>query len=333
MITSGRSSYYYITIIIFILFLILLLLSLKNYWKYSKFLLSKFGYILIWWKFNNWKTRLLAQIWETAIKFNKFVISNFYYWKAFLNFSSKKDFLLLVSDLLFLWELQNYNDEEFNLYYKNYPEEWRKAMLNKRKEFRKKFKYIPFNWYVCNFILLGDEFHQYFTNREAMSNFTGENKRFLTSLHQVRHFNTLMALATQDIEDLDLKFRKLASYEIDTLHYWNLFFGYNLYKYNHKRNENDKEFSKINKLPIIKLNNYSINILYKKIEKWLNNKRFIKAITKEKIEFKRLNELPFNTKFNVDVSISIYEEGDLFIKLNEFFKQDFKNSDKYLNID
>jgi len=85
----------------------------------------------------------------------------------------------------------------------------------------KKFKHIPYGGIHCNFILQGDEFHQYLYSRNSISNFSGEKgDRLLQTMHQVRHYNTLCMLATQDLDDLDLKLRRLASYEIDTLNYF-----------------------------------------------------------------------------------------------------------------
>lgn len=274
----------------------------------------------------------MSLLWLTAYNFWKFIISNYYFWKSFLNFSSKKDFALLVNDLLFLWEVQNFSDDDFLKYYENYPKEFIKKELQKRKDFKKKYKYIPTNWFVCNFMVLCDEFHQYFHNREHMSNFSWENKDFLTTLHQVRHYNTLMVLSTQDIGDLDLKFRKLASYEIETKQYWNLLFWFDLFTYHHKRNEEEKQFSKINKLPILKINWYFLNIIFKNIKKKFDFK-FLNNIYNYIFMKVEKNNLPFNTKFNVNVTQNIYNEWDLYIKLNNFFKENQKNQNLFLSVD
>lgn len=333
----GANWYYTIWLLILIVYFSFLIISLKNYWKYSRFLLKKYWFCLIGWEFNNWKTRLLTQIGDTAIEKNKFVISNYYYWKAFLNFSSVNDLRLLINDLLYLWEYQNHTDNEIKEIYKNYGNWFLKEIEKKRKEFRKKYKYIPYNnKYVCNFVLLWDEFHQYFYSRDALVNFKWDNKDFLTTLHQVRHYNVFCALATQDLEDLDLKFRKLASYEIDTVQKWNLLFWFNLFRYKAKRSEDDKQFLKINRLPILKINNYSVNIILWNIERKLNiiiNKYwFIKKLFKKNIEFKKFNELQFKTKFNVNIKHSIYKENELFEKLNDFFKENNKDYLKYVDI-
>ena len=49
-------------------------------------------------------------------------------------------------------------------------------------------------------------------------------------------------------------------------------------------------------------------------------------------EILRLNELQFKTKFNVNINHSIYKQEDLFIKLNDFFKEKWKDYIKYLDI-
>lgn len=332
-----KNWYITIWVLIVLVYMSFLIISLKNYWKYSRFLLKKYWFCLIGWAFNDWKTRLLSQIWDTAYENKKFILSNFYYWKSFLNFSSVNDLRLLINDLLFLWEYQNHSDSEIIEIYKNYWKDFLKEEQKKRKEFRKKYKYIPYNnKYVCNFVMLWDEFHQYFYSRDALINFKWENKDFLTTLHQVRHYNVFCALATQDLEDLDLKFRKLASYEIDTLQKGNFLFGFNLFRYKAKRNDDEKAFNKINRLPILKINTYSINIFLwlweKRLNYIINKYKFLKYFFKRNIEFKRFNELQFKTKFNVNINHSIYKQEDLFVKLNDFFKEKWKDYIKYLDI-
>ena len=49
---------------------------------------------------------------------------------------------------------------------------------------------------------------------------------------------------------------------------------------------------------------------------------------KTDFKFKEFQKLPFNTKFNVNVKIDIYKKWDLFIKLNEFFKNKTKQESK-----
>ena len=144
----------------------------------------------------------------------------------------------------------------------------------------KKYKYIPTNTgRHANFLLQGDEFHQYLYSRNSISNFAGEvGEKLLQTMHQVRHYNTLCTLATQDIDDLDLKLRRLAAYEIDTTNKWGLFFGYNFFHYilNHRKtekSENEREFKKINRFPVLFFNGYSINYIIEDLERIINKTR------------------------------------------------------------
>ena len=170
-----------------------------------------------------------------------------------------------------------------------------------------------------------------------MSNFSGERgDRLLQTMHQVRHYNTLCVLATQDLDDLDVKLRKLASYEIDTLNYIGLFFGYNFFRYllNKRKTqaEDDKrEYRKINKFPILFFNTYSVNFIIDDFEKFANakkkyavnwwNKRLKKNVIFKPWSFHRFKSLDFESKFNVKLEKSIYEKGDLFKKLNAHYKE------------
>lgn len=158
--------------------------------------------------FNAGKTRLLTKFAE-SVRNRAFVCANFFYGHNFCPWSSKADLSRLLDDLLFLGEMQNFSKDErkaIRSQFPNFPTE--KAI----SEFKKKYKHIDVDTgYHYDFFVPGDEFHQYFINRDAMQNFTGEmGKRFNQTLHQVRHFNVLCALATQEIENLDLKFRQLA---------------------------------------------------------------------------------------------------------------------------
>lgn len=197
--------------------------------------------------------------------------------------------------------------------------------------------------------MLGDEFHQYLYARNSISNFAGETgEHLLQTMHQVRHYNTLCALATQDLDDLDNKLRRLASYEIDTLNYWGMFFGYNFFHYflnkRKTQKEDDKrEFRQINKFPILFVNTYTLNFFIDDFERAYNhiakisinfyNKKFGKNVIFEKKMFDRFKTLDFESKFNVKLDKDIYEKGDLFKKLNEYYKRKHYNGTPVMELE
>lgn len=146
----------------------------------------------------------------------KFVITNFANGYKHLRFMSVRDLYLLLVDIMVVSEYQNHSDEEIKKVYDGMGEEYMKKKLKERAMLRKKYPYIPNNGRATEFWLGGDEFHAYFYSRLAMSNFSGEFKDFNVLLHQVRHFNLQGVFATQELDDLDKKFRTLANYEIET---------------------------------------------------------------------------------------------------------------------
>lgn len=328
---------YYVLIALALVYVNFMFILSKQ--KFSKLIQTQFWFILIWGKFNAWKTRLLTQMASEVYEIeDTFVISNFFNWYSFLQYSSFDDFIRLLDDLLLLWEYQNFTEQERNKIKNKFWKYFNQKIIDL---IATKYPRIPKNWYNSRFILQWDEFHQYLYNRNSMGNFSGENwKKLLQTLHQVRHYNTLLILATQDIEELDLKLRKLASYEIDTLNYFWIFFGLNFYRfYLNKRQtqkaKDEKAFNKLNKMPVLYFNNYVYNTYITAFENFYNNfrkkriKRYNKLFKKNvlfvKKEFQRKKELDFETKFNVKIDVSIYKSWDLFKKLNEFYKNKKKN--------
>jgi len=250
-----------------------------------------------------------------------------------LKFSSFDDFANVLDDLLLLGEYQNFTDKEAEEIEKDFPS----YFSGEDRKIFEKYPHIPGQGKNCNFLLEGDEFHQYLYSRNSMSNFSGERgERLLQTMHQVRHYNTLCALATQDLDDLDLKLRRLASYEIDTLNYWGIFFGYNFFHYilnkrKTKEEDDQREYRIINKFPVLFFNTYSFNYLIEDYERIYNElmmyvfRKANKILRKNWIwkfrTFERKKELDFQSKFNVKLEKSIYKKGDLFRKLNKFYRE------------
>lgn len=299
----------------------------KNYWKYLKFVKNIHWYILIWWAFNNWKTRLLTLLAKEASKVWKFIITNFSNWYNNLRFSSKNDFWRLVNDIMIISEYQNYNDDEILEVYEGMWKEFIMKKIKEREFIRRKYPFIPYNTYPTEFFIWGDEWHAYFFSREAMSNFTGESKDWNITLHQIRHFNAQWVFATQEIEDLDKKFRTLATYEIDTYDKlkW-ILVGWNIFKYNWKKKyiEEEKEFNRINRLPIIDFNGYVLNKIVDKIN-YVYFDKINKLLLKLKINkklfiTKRFYQLKFFSKSNVNPKLDIYKSKDLFVSMNKYYK-------------
>lgn len=304
----------------------------KNRTVWLNVVLWTYGFVLIWWLFAKGKTRMLSMIaylWKTFKK-ETFIISNYDNGYSDLFYSSLEDFINILNDLIYLWDYQNFSNSERKEILNKFPDYFGQ---NDYESFKKKYKYIPTNGYHNNFLLLGDEFHQYFYNTDSAFFWTEKWKILLQTLHQIRHYNTFCVLATQELDELALKFRKLASYEIETETIaGGLMFNSYIYERNRKNKYSsetteEKEYRKINKKPIYFLNWFLINKIIFKL-----NKFWIWFITKfywYKGEFfriiKPLNVLNFKSKFNVKVNINTYVPWSLFEKINLYYKKNNKN--------
>ena len=304
----------------------------KDYRNSAEFLKSKTWFIILDWKFETWKTRFMTQIAKDSQESGRFVLWNFYNWYNFIKWNSLEDLRLLLYDVWLLGEYQNFSDEELK---KLYIQDWNETYKEKKKQrqyLRKKYKYIPYNGYHNNFLILGDEFQNYMFNRGAMSNFSWDNKNLLKLFHQVRHFNSLLILWTQESDELDVKFRRLSTFYINTGEKLNWFFYYyNVYQFltDKENNLNLEKAHKYTKVPVYKINYYELNNLLKKyiykinsLNKYHNklNKIFGSELFWERDIKYRFNQLNFHTKYNVNPDINTYEAEDLFKKLNKFYK-------------
>jgi len=223
---------------------------------------------------------------------------------------------------------------------KLYMQDWKDTYKIKKQEreyLRKTYKNIPYNWFHNEFLVLGDEFQNYMFNRGAMSNFAGDNKNLLKLFHQVRHFNSLCVLGTQESDELDVKFRRLSTYYINTGEKANwILYYYNVYSFitDKENNLNLEKAKKYTKIPVYRISFYQLNNIIKNFEyklNWLNkyHERLNKILHFELFSprriKKRFSQLEFHTKYNVNPDINTYKSEDLFKKLNEFYK----NKDNY----
>jgi hypothetical protein len=302
---------------IFLFFIIFFITGIiKSKQMYNKFLSISSWIIFIWGMFGQGKTWLLAHIWSLIYnQKNTFFIANFKNSYSFINYSSFEDFCNILDDLLILGDYQNFNFSEKEEIKKEFPWYFEISFT----EFEKKYKYIPKNL-PCRFVVAGDEFHQYLYNRFAMVNFSWEHwKKLLSTLHQVRHYNTLLILSTQNVFKIDEALRVLCSYTIETSKntFW---FRFDIFNFLNDK-EKIEEQKKINKFPLINFNFFELNEIINLINNFI--KKFRKKILKkedEKFLIKNFKTLKFESKFNVKIWKSIYKKWDLFKKLNYHYK-------------
>jgi len=334
-----NSIFFYINhyFIYFIALLIILFViwQIKRGIKDNLFLQKNDWFIILDWKFWAWKTRFMVNLqkdWSNFIN-----ISNFYSWYTHIRFNSLDDLINLLLDIQKLSEYQNYDENEVKHIY---SWEWNEVLNKKLENIKelKKYKNIPKDWYYTKFLWTCDEFQNLFFSRSALSNFSWGNKILLKLLHQVRHMNSLFIFATQNADELDIKFRRLSTFYVNTWsNLWDWFFGYNIYFFENNlnwRKINEEEMKKINKAPIFKLNKYKLNnIIFKINRKLLDWKRKYNWVKKlYKINY-RFDELDFHSKYNCDPDNSIYKPWYLFEYLDKFYKEEKrKKSFDKLNI-
>ena len=315
---TGVTEHFFITI--WLCLLVFWFLFYKNSKKDNVFLQSKFWFILLDWKFWTWKNRFMVQVQKNSK--NYIVLSNFYSGYTNLRWNSLQDLTLLLQDVWKLSEYQNFSLEQLKHYYKDNIEQLNEKVANWHE--MKKYKNLPCNWYYTKFLFTCDEFQNLFFNRNSLANFSGNNKILLKLLHQIRHLNSLMIFATQNADELDLKFRRLSTYYINTydmLNDW--LYWYNIYYFSNNLSWWKKEIddlTKINKTPIFFLNKYKLNNIILKLNIWfLQIKRKYQNFKMIKIKY-RFDELDFNSKFNADPDFNTYKENDLFKYLDKFYR-------------
>lgn len=314
------------SIVIFGIFCFIIRLILR--WiKDNMFLQSNDWFIILDWKFKAGKTRFMTNLQKDATEYIN--IGNFWTWYTHIRFNSMNDLINLLLDIQELSEYQNYDIEDIKIIYKA---EWLNAINNKLESRKKlnKYKHIPHDGYYTKFLWCCDEFQNLFFSRNALSNFSGANKVLLKLLHQVRHMNSLFVFATQNADELDIKFRRLSTFYVNTWRKANdWLYWYDVYFFANNsigRKMDESEMTKINKAPIIKINKYKLNNIIIKINHFfLNLKRKYKFLKLFKIKFV-FDELQFNTKFNCNPDYDIYKPWYIFEFLNDFYKEQKKKN-------
>jgi len=246
-------------------------------------------------------------------------------------YSSFGDFCAIQRDIAILWIMTNYEDEnEKKRIQKAFP-----GYFEVEPETAKKIRKIKGKY---DFLTLGDEFYAYLHNRNFMANFAKKDwKNLLSDLHQTRHANQTLILASQDADNLDYDLRQLAHNEIEVKSWvLDLFYGFDIYRYlsKHEQKTLGDEFAKSNRIPYLFFNFYLVakvsERMYKafymamteemkfKVWKWAFgsfniglSKRIARNMPKT-VALLKSHILDYNSKSNVRPELEIYEPGQLF---------------------
>lgn len=282
------------------------------------------------------KTTLLAKMAAIAKERKEIVISNFFCGDADIYWSSKDDLLQIFKELQFLGHCQNYTRSERKRMWARYGKEWNEATMAKIDAFSKAYPNIPvFTKFNSRFLLLGDEMYNYFHSRENgnfrdmidKDDITHEYSLFLNLFNQIRHMNTFAVFATQFDMDLDVKFRRSATYLIKTTKalggllkcYWAYYYV-----------DDEKAMSGVQgsvsdqtgtgnmiaatNFPAIFFNGYVAN-------QWFS---WFFRMTKIKWRF---GELDFYSKDDVLPKISVYKKNSIYSYLNAYYADEKKKKE------
>lgn len=245
------------------------------------------------------------------------VICNFYNSSENVRWNSVVDLMNIMEDMWKLGEYQNHTIDQIQTMYESEGKKRLKSKMESYKMIWKKYPNIPKNGFITRFLLAWDEVQNIFFNRNSMENFSWPRKRLLKLLHQVRHFNTLVAFALTDRDEIDRKFKRISSHYVSIWEaMWELIIKYNVFisKFDKDGNFETDDTLKLTKVPATHINGYQWN---KRIV-W-PFERLIRRRLPKFLSFLRVRELWFFSKFNADPDEDIYTPWDLFKYLDNFY--------------
>lgn len=331
---------------IFILFWVIL----KNQKYYKNGFLKKNTSYNIGWPMGDWKTRLMTYFCKTIKeevkkKIVTIISTNYLNYLSDCFFQSKSDLYKLQKDIQAISLFLNFDHEKKKEIEKLFP--WYFNYDDYQEKYKNEFKKIKklLNWRPIQFVTPVDEAHLYFFSRNHSGNFSWSMWiKLLEMFHQTRHSNQLLIMASQDTDSLDVDLRRICDKEIEVREwFWGLIFWFNLFKYLSLKYQNVAEniiFRKINKSPYLFFNWYKIyemlhaidNLQFKIATFWINlyNKFFKKAkLYKYHLKINENLKLPFESKFNVNINLNVYNEWDIIRRIIDILVLEEKNKEKF----
>lgn len=314
---------YNVGVILGILYLIVSIRKQKLYYKNG--LIKKHATYLLSGKTGKGKTRFMAQLARDTQSDTTIVVSNFFSGYASLYYSSFVDFCAIQRDIAILGIATNFEPDEQARIRKAFPGYFDIAPEIAKKVRKLKRKY--------DFLTLGDEFYSYLHNRNFMANFAKDSwKSLLSDLHQTRHANQTLILASQDADNLDYDLRQLAHNEIEVKSWLlDVLYWFDIYRYmsKHEQKAMGAEFVRSNRIPYFFFNFYlvaeSVANMYQifrhafthdyfwwKFQKKWGWFEFVAQKLPKKVSIFESYILDYNTRFNVRPDLNIYKPGYLF---------------------
>lgn len=174
---------------------------------YYVFKKTKFWFYIVMWEFWSWKTQNTTAYLKYYKKWTEINITNYYTWYTHFQVSSHNDLINVLNDIYDYHQYINLYDDRNKLFtHKKFllPDYEKKAL-----DFRSKY-WILKKWLKFNIVL--DECSIYFNPRNFVKNFSWKNEQLLDFIYQPRKLNVLMFCVVQSPMELDVKFRRLATY-------------------------------------------------------------------------------------------------------------------------
>lgn len=177
---------------------------------FSKYILkkTKYGFFITMWEFWAGKTQNMTAYLKGYKNEKEINITNYYTGYTHFQLSSHQDLVNIMTDIYDYHQYINLYDDRIKLHtHKPYIslvdyEVDASAFRKKYPEMRKNMKF--------NIVL--DEASIYFNPRNFKSNFSWKNEMLLDFIYQPRKLNVLMFCVVQSPMELDVKFRRLATY-------------------------------------------------------------------------------------------------------------------------
>ncbi|QFR39169.1 hypothetical protein A9Q91_02955 [Candidatus Gracilibacteria bacterium 28_42_T64] len=135
-------------------------------------------------------------------------ITNYYTGYTDYQLSSHNDLVNILNDIYDYHQYINLYDDAEKLHTHKPRKQYEEYLFN-AKEFRNKYPNLKKD---LKFNIVLDECSIYFNPRNFKKNFSGENERLLDFIYQPRKLNLLMFCVVQSPMELDVKFRRLATY-------------------------------------------------------------------------------------------------------------------------
>ena len=168
---------------------------------------TKFGFYIVMWEFWAWKTQNTTAYLKKYKYWEEINITNYYTWYSHFQVSSYEDLINILNDIY-----------DYHLYINLYED--REKIFKFKKEDLKKYEVqakifratYPNMKKNLKFNIVLDESSIYFNPRNFARNFSWQNERLLDFIYQPRKLNILFFTVVQSPMELDVKFRRLATY-------------------------------------------------------------------------------------------------------------------------